>query len=76
MSHSRADRVRQIRDALECGMHRAVEIERAIQLLSYIDQVKALGSTDGLMDVMREVVLDQYQVRDIDLKRIVREARQ
>ncbi|MBP1064577.1 hypothetical protein JOE51_006044 [Bradyrhizobium japonicum] len=70
MSWTRAARVRQIRDTLECGMHRAVEIERGMFLLDYCDRAKALGSTDGLADVLREVVLDQYAIRGIDLGKI------
>ena len=70
MSWTRAARVRQIRDTLECGMHRAVEIEGDMFLLDYCDRAKALGSTDGLADVLREVVLDQYAIRGIDLGKI------
>ncbi|WP_461325091.1 hypothetical protein [Bradyrhizobium diazoefficiens] len=51
-------------------MHRAVEIERGMFLLDYCDRAKALGSTDGLADVLREVVLDQYAIRGIDLGKI------
>ncbi|WP_461319385.1 hypothetical protein [Bradyrhizobium barranii] len=46
--------MRHIRETLECGMHRAVEIERGMFLLDYCDRAKALGSTDGLADVLRE----------------------
>ncbi|MBR0883500.1 hypothetical protein ABIF65_002531 [Bradyrhizobium japonicum] len=70
MSWTRAARVRRIRDTLECGMDRAVEIERGTFLLDYLDRAKALGSNDGLTDVLREVVLDQYAIRGIDLGKI------
>ncbi|MGX9428037.1 hypothetical protein [Bradyrhizobium sp. LeoA1S1] len=70
MTDTRLKRVRRIRDDLECGLHRAVEIERGAFLLDYLDRAKALGSTDGLADVLREVVLDQYRIRDIDMEKI------
>ncbi|MHC2577933.1 hypothetical protein ACVI1J_000353 [Bradyrhizobium diazoefficiens] len=70
MSETRADRVRRIRDILECGMHRAVEIDRAVQLLDYIDRAEALDPSNLMMNVMRQVVLDQYNVRNLDLGKI------
>lgn len=70
MNEAHAERVRRIRDKLECGLHRAVEIDRAVQLLDYIDRAEALDPSNLMLNVMRQVVLDQYNVRNLDLRKI------
>ncbi|WP_316169433.1 hypothetical protein [Bradyrhizobium sp. SZCCHNRI1058] len=42
MMEGQAERVRRIREALECGMHRAVEIDHALRLLDFIDRTQAV----------------------------------
>lgn len=66
----KADRVRRIRDRLECGMQRASEIEKADRLLTWIDHIEQGGSINELSEIMRHVVLDQYRVRDFDFSTI------
>jgi hypothetical protein len=66
----RTDRVRHIRDRLECGMQRASQIEKASRLLDWIDHIEQGGSINELSEVMRQVVLDQYGVRDMDWGKI------
>ncbi|MGJ4942434.1 hypothetical protein ACQR1W_17805 [Bradyrhizobium sp. HKCCYLS1011] len=67
MSETRAERVRRIRDTLECGMHRAVEIERGVHVVGMIERAKAFGGNADLCDAMREMALDQYRIRDTDM---------
>lgn len=67
---TRTDRVRHIRDKLECGMHRAVEIERGLHVVSLIENAKWRGVNSYLCDAMHEMALDQYQIRSLDMSGI------
>jgi hypothetical protein len=66
----KAARVRHIADKLECGVHRAAEIEKAERLIDWIEHIKNGGSISELSEIMYQVVLDQYRVRDFDFGRI------
>jgi hypothetical protein len=69
-SFSGPKRVKDIRDGLECGMDRAGQIERAERLVDWIDHARETRSMDDLANAIREVVLDQYGVRNFDFERI------
>ncbi|KRR21652.1 hypothetical protein CQ13_06270 [Bradyrhizobium retamae] len=62
--------VKRIRDKLECGLHRAVEIERGLRVVGLIERAKAFGSDTDLCDALRDMALDQYRIRDFDMSKI------
>jgi len=66
----RTNRVKHIRDTLECGMQRAVEIERGRLILKKIDAARWRGANRNLCDAMREMALDQYRIRDFDMRKL------
>ncbi|WP_047308838.1 hypothetical protein [Rhodopseudomonas palustris] len=65
-----AVRARAINHRLGCGLHRAKEIDRAALLLDALQGAKTFRSFDDLCAVVREVILDQYRVRGIDLDKV------